>query len=82
MEANFKFIVNYGIVISTKIEAVSQNEAPKRLRLDCGLCAGRGGEKARHVRGVVSERGRGVRGVESRTLLLRNETNALEERRP
>ena len=62
MEANFKFIVNYGIVISTKIEAVSQNEAPKRLRLDCGLCAGRGGEKARHVRGVVSERGRGVRG--------------------
>ena len=54
MEANFKFIVKYGIVISTKIEAVSQNEAPKRLRLDCGLCAGRGGEKARHVRGVVS----------------------------
>jgi len=61
MEANFKFIVNYGIVISTKIEAVSQNEAPKRLRLDCGLCAGRGGEKARHVRGVVSARPRGPR---------------------
>jgi hypothetical protein len=63
-EALFQVIVKNGIVKSTKIEAFSQNEAPKRLRLDCA-CVLDGAARRRDTCAVWCARGRGVRGVES-----------------
>ena len=63
-EALFQVIVKNGIVISTKIEAFSQNEAPKRLRLwTAPVCWT--GRREGETRALCGARGRGVRGVES-----------------
>ena len=59
-EALFQVIVKNGIVISTKIEAFSQNEAPKRLRLDCA-CVLDGAARRRDTCAVWCARPRGPR---------------------